>query len=48
VVAGVIGLTKFSYDLWGHTVNVAQWMKSNGIPGKFQVSPAVYERLKDR
>jgi class 3 adenylate cyclase len=48
VVAGVIGLTKFSYDLWGHTVNVAQGMESNGIPGKIQVTPAVYDRLKDK
>jgi adenylate cyclase len=48
VVAGVIGLTKFSYDLWGDTVNVAQRMESNGIPGQIQVTAAVYERLKDR
>ena len=47
-MAGVIGLTKFSYDLWGHTVNVAQRMESNGIPGKFQVSPAVYDGIKDK
>ena len=48
VVAGVIGLTKFSYDLWGDTVNVAQRMESNGIPGEIQVTAAVYERLKDK
>ncbi len=48
VVAGVIGLTKFSYDLWGDTVNVAHRMESNGIPGKIQVTAAVYERLKDK
>ena len=48
VVAGVIGLTKFSYDLWRHTVNVAQRMESNGIPGKIQVTPAVYDCLKDK
>jgi len=48
VVAGVIGLTKFSYDLWGDTVNVAQRMESNGIPGEIQVTAAVYERLKDQ
>ena len=48
MVAGVIGLTKFSYDLWGDTVNVAQRMESNGIPGKFQVSPAVYDGIKDK
>ncbi len=48
VVAGVIGLTKFSYDLWGDTVNVAHRMESNGISGKIQVTAAVYERLKDK
>ena len=48
VVAGVIGLTKFSYDLWGDTVNVAHRMESNGISGKIQVTTAVYERLKDK
>ena len=48
VVAGVIGLTKFSYDLWGDTVNVAQRMESNGIPGQIQVTAAVYDRLKDK
>ena len=48
VVAGVIGLTKFSYDLWGDTVNVAHRMESNGIPGEIQVTAAVYDRLKDK
>ncbi|MEG3849953.1 adenylate/guanylate cyclase domain-containing protein [Microcoleus sp. herbarium19] len=48
VVAGVIGLTKFSYDLWGDTVNVAHRMESNGIPGEIQVTDVVYDRLKDK
>jgi adenylate cyclase len=46
VVAGVIGTRKFSYDLWGDTVNVASRMESQGVAGAIQVTPATYERLK--
>lgn len=45
VVAGVIGLNKFIYDLWGDTVNTASRMESQGIPGCIQVTSATYERL---
>ena len=48
VVAGVIGRKKFSYDLWGDTVNTASRMESHGVPGRIQVTPETYARLRDR
>ena len=45
VVAGVIGLKKFTYDLWGDTVNIASRMESHGFNGKIQVSEDTYKRL---
>jgi adenylate cyclase len=46
VVAGVIGTSKFAYDLWGDTVNVASRMESHGLPGHIQVSATTYRRLR--
>jgi class 3 adenylate cyclase len=47
VVAGVIGQDKFSYDLWGDTVNTASRMESTGVPGCIQVTARTYQRLRD-
>ena len=48
VVAGVIGKSKYIYDLWGDTVNLASRMESGGIPDSIQVTRPVYEALKDK
>ncbi len=47
VVAGVIGRTKFGYDLWGDTVNTASRMQSHAPPGAIQVTERTYGRLED-
>ena len=47
VVAGVIGKSKYIYDLWGDTVNLAARMESGGLPNSIQVTRRVYETLKD-
>ena len=47
VVAGVIGTSKFAYDIWGDPVNMASRMEKTGLPGEIQVSNVTYELLKD-
>lgn len=48
VVAGVIGKSKFIYDLWGNTVNLASRMESHGVAGRIQISEAVFEHVKSQ
>ncbi len=47
VVAGIVGLKKFAYDIWGDTVNTASRMESSGAAGKINVSGHTYELIKD-
>lgn len=46
VVAGIVGVKKFQYDIWGDTVNTAARMESSGEIGKVNISQATYELLK--
>jgi histidine kinase len=48
VVAGVVGLKKFAYDIWGDTVNLASRLESGGEAGEVNISRSTHELVKDR
>jgi len=47
LVAGVVGIKKFAYDIWGDTVNIASRMETNSEPGKVNISEYTYQLIKD-
>lgn len=47
VIAGVVGLKKFAYDIWGDTVNIASRLESNSLVDKVNISQSTYELLAD-
>lgn len=48
IVAGIVGIKKFAYDIWGDTVNIASRMESSGEAGKVNISESTYELVKDK
>ena len=48
VVAGIVGIKKFAYDIWGDTVNTAARMENSGEVGKVNISGSTYELVKDQ
>jgi adenylate cyclase len=48
VVAGIVGVKKYAYDIWGDTVNLAARMEQNSEPGKINISSNTYELVKNQ
>ena len=47
VLAGVVGVRKFAYDIWGDTVNTAARMEQHGMPGRINISQSTFELVRD-
>lgn len=47
LIAGIIGVKKFAYDIWGDTVNIAARMEQSSEPGKINISESTYSLIKD-
>ena len=48
VVAGIVGLKKFAYDIWGDTVNLAARMESQGKEGEINISGTTFQLIKNK
>ncbi len=48
VVAGVVGIKKFAYDIWGDTVNTASRMQQNSEPGRINISESTYKLVQNK
>ena len=48
VIAGVVGLNKFAYDIWGDTVNLASRLESNSQEGRVNISKSTYEYIRNK
>lgn len=48
VIAGVVGIKKFQYDIWGDTVNIAARMEQESVPGRINISSETYQLTKDK
>jgi class 3 adenylate cyclase len=47
VIAGIVGIKKWQYDIWGETVNIASRMESMSKPGRINLSETTWQEIKD-